>query len=78
MRWLDKSDEELEKKIAMVGSKRIVKKFLWSPKQFGKEIRWLEFANIFEEYKREDIGNGMDTWYIDNFYWEEIGWSDYD
>lgn len=37
------------------GEERIVRKFLWCPRQFGySEIRWLEFANIREVIKEED------------------------
>lgn len=38
------------------GSRRIVTKFLLWPRCFGRDWRWLEFANIVEEYRENILG----------------------
>lgn len=36
-----------------IGDTRIIKKFLFLPKRIGVDIRWLEFAYVFQQYVPE-------------------------
>ena len=62
-----KLKELYKKEIGNVGTKRIKRKFLLFPRNYNdKEIRWLGFDNIVEEYVYED----------ERFFWKEIDfWS---
>jgi hypothetical protein len=55
-------------KIDLVGTKRVVKKFLFLPRKHHNTFRWLEFADIQEEFVCEtrEYGN--------IFCWEELGY----
>lgn len=46
------------------GDVRIVRKFLLFPKRIGREVRWLEFANIEQKY------------HFYKFYWADIRYVD--
>jgi hypothetical protein len=55
------------------GQKRVVKKFLWLPKWLRlqgadvNEIRWLEKAEIEQEYGYTFLGKGWrDMWWVNN------------
>jgi hypothetical protein len=56
MKW--KRDKEYD------GELRIIRKFLWFPKTLDYETRWLEFANIKQEFQAGYMLN----------YWEDISW----
>lgn len=57
MRWQTK----LWGSISSPGDRRIVRRFLWFPRSFQGETRWLEFANIGQW--RGSSG----TWYSDRW-----------
>ena len=62
MRW--RSSSAL---FGMVGAKRVVRKFLWLPTDFGTaQYRWFEFANVVEEVCRCE----------DGCYWIEMRFED--
>lgn len=60
---------------------RTVRKFLWFPKSFpgDTERRWLEFANIDEQFEivvhEEICEQTFDIWRRQEKKWIEIGWS---
>lgn len=56
------------------GDRRKVTKFLFIPKTFDGELRWLEYAEIIEEVKKVDVG-GSNEWGNYKNMWVEIGWS---
>ena len=57
------------------GEERILKKFLWLPRQFGEdtEYRWLETAWIRERVCR--VNGGSFEWGIDEWKWCEVGFA---
>lgn len=52
MKWYDLKYKKKEHK---EGDTRIVRKFLFLPTTFNHETRWLEFADILEEYYNEKV-----------------------
>lgn len=68
MRWKKKKPKPFPKD----GDKRVVKKFLWKPRCFNDEYRWLEFAEINEIYHVIKINLGMYA----HGYWEEVGYNE--
>lgn len=58
------------------GEHRVVRKFLWRPRQFGiVETRWLEFARVREQVCKIDIG-GNSQWGKYRYDWVEYGFAD--
>ncbi len=47
MRWIHKKKEP-----DYIGKRRVVRKFLWFPTKLNQETRWLEFANVGQEFRR--------------------------
>lgn len=62
------------------GDSRVVRKFLWYPRQFGiDEIRLFEFARIRERVQQIDIGYTSIIPHITGKYvydWVEYGFAD--
>ena len=56
------------------GQTRTVKKFLWWPRTFGRDSRWLETANIVE--KVEDLPSGGSGSWESTLTWCEIDFAD--
>jgi hypothetical protein len=52
------------------GTQRVVRRFLLLPRRFDNETRWLEYANIREEYQLRYYET---TLYSD---WHEVGFAD--
>jgi hypothetical protein len=59
-------------KDGMLGSTRIITKFLWLPVTIDFQIRWLEWANIKQMCRRTVGGEVSD----DGYYWQNIEWID--
>jgi len=59
------------------GDKRVRRKFLLLPRQFGdgKEWRWLEYAHIIEQVCRVDVGGSME-WGRYAWAWVEVGYAE--
>lgn len=55
------------KKPDSIGDTRIVRKFLLLPRHFGRDWRWLEYADIVERYK-----------YVNGFLGREVDWEEVD
>ena len=58
---------------ADVGRSRVVHKFLWIPRRFGSEWRWLERADMVEEVRLVDVG---DFCVISKARWVETGFTE--
>lgn len=55
-----------------IGEKRVVKRFLWWPTCLNDEWRWLERAEIIQQFKRNErwvLGIGWD--------WMDVEWIDH-
>ena len=53
----------------ITGDKRIIKKFLFLPKEINHEVRWFENVNIEQVYSTRIYSNGIgwiDRKFIDN------------
>jgi len=57
------------------GEERMVRKFLWWPRSFGGEKRWMEWCNIVEMVLRIDVGGSME-WGNYAWRWCETGFAD--
>jgi hypothetical protein len=66
MKWTKKMRRFVAKR-PKAGDLRVVRKFMLWPRQFGRDWRWLEYANIIE--KREP------GWH-ESPYWIEIDFED--
>ncbi|MCK9369198.1 hypothetical protein M0R04_04605 [Candidatus Dojkabacteria bacterium] len=59
----------LEKKVyPNIGSRRVIRRFLLLPRIFKDEVRWLEYANILEEYNNFSFECCMERWNEIGFY----------
>jgi hypothetical protein len=65
MKWFDIDYDALK------GTLRVVRKFLICPRRWGRESRWLEYADIVEQFTPswpcKECRQG---------YWKEIGFAD--
>src|SRR3990170_2731997 len=61
MRWKMKPKPE-------VGNERIVGLFLFWPTRIGNEVRWLEWATIYQEYYCRKTVLGATEWGWENIY----------
>ena len=65
-------DDHLLKKIAdlnRVGEKRVIKRFLWHPICLNDEWRWLERAEIIQQFKR------YERWFFGiRWNWINVAW----
>jgi len=52
-----------------IGSKRVITKFLFLPKRIGLETRWLEKAQIEQEFGWQQ--EGVDRWRD----WSDVRWA---
>lgn len=66
MRWKIYSLEEKS------GERRTVRKFLFLPREFNGETRWLKFAYIIEEVQPTFLNHTYD---IAEYEWVEIGFA---
>ena len=51
-----------------VGDRRIARRFLLFPRAYGRDWRWLEWADIIEEFS---VG-GL----CESCFWQEVDWAD--
>lgn len=59
------------------GEQRIVKKFLFFPRNFGQSVtRWLETANIIEEVQMVEIIGFLNICNTYSWKWIEVGFYD--
>ena len=57
------------------GDMRIVWRFLWWPRCFEGEWRWLEWAGIQQEYKRWRTRASPDGPEVDVYGWRSVAWA---
>jgi hypothetical protein len=65
MKWLVEQPQKLK-----IGQRRTVRKFLFLSRTFGRDKRWLEFADIVEEY------HGLRLGLFNVYSWEEVDFAD--
>ena len=65
-----------EKKENHIGDKRVTVKFLFFPRSIQGQTRWLETAQIDQEFqRRERFSPGLER-YVNVYKWYDISWND--